>query len=272
MLAIAVFYAFACQGACSSSTSPPSSEPSADQACSDSSHARCTRFMTCSSTWLSEVYSDEATCESRVKTACMNAAAAPQNANSPSKVEACATAIPGWSCDDIVAGANPPAACEQVTGPVAMGSPCSANGQCQTGFCGLSNSACGTCTVAPTAGQPCTGAHQCAPGLACAGDGNCAAFAKQGAACGASQPCAPGNQCVGGACKQTDSAVAAGQPCGNVNGMSVGCVGGTCENQGGTVMCAARAADGAVCNPPGGPFCEPPALCVGGTCQIAACK
>jgi hypothetical protein len=269
LLAVAAFV-LVCQGACSGTAS--TAGPSADQSCSDSAHARCTRYESCSAVWLSEVYADEATCESRVKASCLNSLSAPSNANNPSHNESCATAIPGWSCGDIVIGANAPAACAQVTGPLATGAACYANGQCQTGFCGFANASCGTCMAAPQVGEPCTGPHQCGPGLTCAGDGKCALFALPGTACGTSQPCAPGNQCIGSVCKATATAVAAGQPCGNVNGTVTGCLDGSCENQGGKLVCVARAAPGAACNVTGGPFCQAPALCVGGSCQIPACK
>jgi hypothetical protein len=257
--------------ACSSSSSPAPVTPvgpTADQACGDAAKARCTRIQTCSAMHLAVLYGDEAACETRLKANCVSALAAPSNANTPTLVAGCTTAMPGWACNDFLIGANPPAACAQSTGSVAAGGPCYAAGQCQSGFCAISTAACGVCAVAPTAGLACTASNQCGPGLLCGSDGNCVVPAQKDATCGAGQVCSPGNLCIAGTCKAIDSTATAGQACGNVSGKTVACASGTCEK----AVCVARATDGAACNPSTGPVCEPPAFCVGGTCQIALCK
>jgi len=216
------------------------------------------------------VYGDLATCESRLKASCVTALGVTGNANTPQKVSDCAAAVATWTCDDFVIGANPPAACAQVTGSVAIGSPCSAAGQCQSGFCAYSASACGACAAAPTAGQPSTPTDQCGPALVRGANGNCQVPSKAGAACGAMQVCSAGLRCIGGTCKALDSTVSTGA-CGDVSGKVVGCTQGTCPG-GMMPMCVARAADGAACDLTKGPFCMAPALCISGTCQHPACK
>ncbi len=257
--------------ACSSSSSSPGGTSIA-QACSDSAQARCIQIQTCSSTWLAELYGTEAACETRIDLECNNGLSAPQNANTPSNVEACVAQIPGWNCSDFLVGANPPSACAQVLGSAANGSPCSAAGQCQSGFCAYATSHCGTCAVQPTPGQACTGARQCGPGLECNAQNTCVVRAATGAACGPGIVCAPGDRCVKGTC-ETDTATAnPGAACGSVANVVTGCVTGTCEpGAQAQPVCVARAAVGAACDDTNGPFCTPPALCVGGTCQEPTC-
>jgi hypothetical protein len=256
--------------ACSSSTSGSgASGPTTDQACADSAAARCQRIATCSAVRIQELYGDEATCEARVKANCVSALGAPSNANTPANVASCTAAVPSWACGDILTGANPPAACAQVMGPLANAAACYAAGQCQSGFCGFSSSACGACTPPPGVGQPATSAGQCSPGLVRASaDGTCVAPVALGGKCdGKTAICAPSTLCVMSTCTAIDSTTPPGQPCGNVGGKTVACAGGNCIM--GT--CVAHATDGAACDLTGGPYCEPPALCVGGTCQTAMC-
>jgi hypothetical protein len=255
---------------CSSSSSGTDQGPAGPtivQACSDSAAARCNRIQACSATTLAQLYGDLATCPTRVKANCTSSLNAPQNGNNPPKVAACSAAIGGWGCDDFLIGANPPVACVQSTGPVAVGSPCYAFGQCQTGFCDQSSAACGACAAAPTAGQLCTGANQCGPGLSCASDGHCVVPVKLSATCSASVPCTPGGHCISGVCKAVDSTAAASQPCGDMGGKTVACTDGTCEKS----VCVARVPAGQTCDLKNGPFCQQPALCIGGTCQTPMC-
>src|SRR5689334_10538834 len=95
-----------------------SSSPTADSACADVAHARCTRLADCSVVAIQIRYGDEATCEAREKLNCTDAAAAPGTGNSPQRTEDCAQAIGGWGCTDFLDGASIPLACIQVTGAV----------------------------------------------------------------------------------------------------------------------------------------------------------
>jgi hypothetical protein len=260
--------AVACGG-----TATSVAEPSGDQACTDSARARCGRIQACSAVHLAELYGDEASCESRVKANCLSTLAAPSNGNTPGHVAACADAIGGWSCGDFFLSANPPPACAQPTGPLAAGAACYAAGQCQTGFCAIGASACGACAALPGAGEPCTPTRQCGPGMQCTGDLTCRVPGVEGDACGKSAGCAPGLRCVGGSCAAYASAAARGQPCGVVGGKAVTCTAGDCQIPTGTTAgtCVGRSTEGAACDQTAGPFCEPPAVCVSGTCRIPSC-
>ena len=261
----------ACGGSTSDAGAPADggvdAGPTIAQACADSAHTRCTKIQSCSAIRIAQLYGDEASCEARVKTTCVANLSAPGNANNPAANEACVAAEDGWACGEFLTGENPPAACTQKLGPLATGAACSAFGQCQSGFCQYSTSACGACQPAPTSGQPCSPTHQCGPGLACSGSKTCIAAAAADAACGTSQPCGPGLMCISAVCKAIDSTVAAGQPCGNVGGKTVACTSGTCEK----AVCVGYAADGAPCDDTAGPFCTPGAFCIAGTCRLPAC-
>jgi hypothetical protein len=269
---VSCFVAFALMAACSGN-SVSGTGPDANQTCTNSAHARCTRIQTCSSYRLAELYGDEASCEDRVKANCLNLVSAPGTGNSTTHVAGCAAAIASWNCTDFLVDANPPPECAPVTGSVPNGGACYVAPQCQSSYCAIGANACGTCASPPTAGQPCTPTRGCATGLFCTSDLTCATPAGGGAACGKSQSCAPGFRCVGGTCTAYDSAATAGQPCGQVNGKLIGCAAGSCTiptgNSAGT--CTNRGADGATCDLAAGPVCETPALCVSGTCQIPAC-
>lgn len=173
----------------------------ADQACADTAHARCTLLESCSAVRVQVVYGDEATCESRIKQNCVNALAAPSTGNTPAATEACAQAYAGWACADFLDGANVPQACAQVTGSLASGAACEFAGQCQSGFCAIvPGAACGTCAAPPKAGDSCAQLTTCGnnAGLTCTQDTQtCVVLAAQGAACGKGAPCGTGLSCVG---------------------------------------------------------------------------
>jgi hypothetical protein len=171
---------------------------SADQACGDSAHAQCTKLQTCSPLNLQTAYGDEATCETRLKTNCVNALAAPSTGNSSDKTEACAQAYAAYACTDYSNKTNIPTACAQATGSLANGAACSFPGQCLTGFCAIAPSgACGTCAAVPAQGASCANLTSCGPTLVCTSDTQvCTPYAALNAACGQGQPCGTGLSCV----------------------------------------------------------------------------
>jgi hypothetical protein len=189
---------------CSSSTASNGADawgggPTADQACADSAHAKCTRLQTCSAADVETRYGDEQTCESREKRSCANALAAPGNGNNPTKTEACSQEYATWSCTDYLDTANVPAACKQASGSVADGAACAFAGQCASGFCAIvPGSACGTCGAPPSPGASCAQLTNCGQGLVCTFDTQvCVVYAASGAPCGKGAPCGAGLSCVG---------------------------------------------------------------------------
>jgi hypothetical protein len=191
---------------------------SADQACGDNAHDRCTRLQECSAEQMTVDYGSEGACETRLKLNCLNAIAAPSSGNTAARSEACAQAYATESCTDLLDD-NPPPSCVQATGSLANGEPCAFPGQCQTGFCAIVPGAgCGTCAAAPVAGASCLTLTTCGQVLSCITSvTTCSSFAPQGEPCSKSALCGTGLYCVGstnttpGTC---DSAVEdAGAPC-----------------------------------------------------------
>lgn len=172
---------------------------SAQQACQDEAHQRCTRLEACAPGRIQTQFGDEGTCESRYALTCTSALAAPNQGNTPATLEACAQAIPGWACTDFLDDQNAPSACVQQTGSVASGGACGFAGQCQSGYCAIApNALCGTCAAPPSAGDSCAQLSTCGQGLFCTEDTQtCVVVAAQGAACGKGAPCGASLFCVG---------------------------------------------------------------------------
>jgi hypothetical protein len=191
---------------------------SADQACGDNAHDRCTRLQECSAEQMVVDYGTEGACETRLKLNCLNAISAPSSGNTAARSEACAQAYASESCTDLL-DEKPPAACVQATGLLADGEPCAFPGQCQTGFCAIVPGAgCGTCAAAPVAGASCTTLTTCGQVLTCISSvATCSGFALQGGPCSKSALCGTGLFCVGsttttpGTCEP--SVEDAGAPC-----------------------------------------------------------
>jgi hypothetical protein len=182
--------------ACSSSSG--GGGPSADQACTDSAHAVCSKMQTCAPANVQTAYGDEPTCETRIKASCTNSLSAPSTGAAPSSTEACAQAYANYACADYLNKTNIPTACQQVTGSIATGAACEFPGQCQSGFCAVApGSACGKCAATPKQGDSCAQLTSCGPTLTCSSDTLvCTTVAAQGAACGSGQPCGAGLSCV----------------------------------------------------------------------------
>jgi hypothetical protein len=202
--------------ACSPSSS--SGGPSADQACTDSAHATCTKMQTCEPTNLQAVYGDEPTCETRLKTSCLNALSAPSTGATPSLSESCAQAYANYACADYRDKTNIPMPCQQASGSLAAGGACEFAAQCQTGFCAIApGSACGKCATTPKQGDSCAQLTSCGATLTCASDTLvCTTVAAQGQSCGSGQPCgaslscvAPGGAGTAGTCQAAGTQVGA---------------------------------------------------------------
>ncbi|HMF44294.1 MAG TPA: hypothetical protein VKQ32_26660 [Polyangia bacterium] len=228
-----------------------SSGPTADSACADLAAKRCTQRSMCSAlpgsndpgASLVRTYGDMATCKSREALACRNGMAAKGTGNSPSKAESCVAAFGTYTCQDFFDN-NPPAACA-VTGTLANASPCTFNGQCQSGYCqGTKNSMCGACADSPAAGADCS-TSTCGHNQRCvAQDQTCEDVVSMGGACDATHPCDNGLACFGdtattmGTCEPAGTNV--GAACGG--GTMPGCdntLGLYCAGATGSKTCAA---------------------------------
>jgi hypothetical protein len=209
--------------------SPDAGTPA--EACAAYAEARCTQLDACSNaTYTVLHYGTQTTCMSNVAAECVNALAAPQTAATPRFYAACAAAVATESCANLF-GANPPAACAPLAGPLATGSPCFASGQCQTTYCAVPSTAnCGVCAAVPVAGNPCSVDADCGSRnqLTCSKAGTCVTYGELSASCDKNDPCSPGLSCVGADAKK---------------GLA-----GTCNASAATVGAACDPATGATCD------------------------
>ena len=118
--------------ACSDTVAPPSG-PTATQSCTSLAQAECARRDACSNHfYIQRVYGDIATCEQRVRDACVTSLGAHGTGQTPTRVQACATAYPTISCVDLTNGDNLPSACGAIAGSLANGAQCRFASQCQS--------------------------------------------------------------------------------------------------------------------------------------------
>jgi hypothetical protein len=276
---------------------------SAEQACLDRAYAYCTQLQRCSTTAIVIRFGDVQTCKKYVEGECVGALTAPSSSGTVAQTEACAAAEPSWGCNDILYNQNIPPPCVQPAGPLANGSPCTVNQQCQTLWCArATGEACGACAVPPLSGDPC-GGGSCPSPLVCSSASICVAYVEMGNQCSPTSPCDSGLTCVGGICEAgvttINSPCAAGGPgCDMFSGLACNAQSGSCktlllvgggeacgevENQPNTCImgvclrgaCVSYAALGEACDVDTGPACAPILRCIltadGGTagaCQI----
>ncbi len=283
--------------ACGGSTGTVSNV-SAQQACTDFGSAVCGAVDACSPALVQLQYGGISTCQMRAQTTCSTALGANGTGMTPDTMEACAKALSGDSCANVVSN-NPPGACNAVAGQLANGMPCGDPSQCQSQYCNTGTD--GTCGACGTrAGATCVRDADCNYGQLCVGTPKtCVAPGMSGASCDDNHPCNKTLACKGGACAAPDEAggtcvignannvfgscdslkglycgltktcqaiafASAGQPCGVKNGVLTACAAnGTCSAAG---TCDAAVADGASCT--AASHCLPPAQCSGGVCKL----
>ena len=282
---------------CGSSVSP-------DKACTDLAAAFCTEISNCAQPLITLGYGDVATCQARLKLSCLPSLMAPSTSATPDKLDSCATALNGASCDALFTRQTP-AACVPDAGKLANGNACGDDAQCMSKYCKkAANQVCGVCGDKSAAGGSCALDADCQDQLKCV-NMTCVAYVAVGGACDATHPCAQPNVCknavcavpqeagqsctpgsggdIFGDCNQTKGLACsptartcapvmlagAGQACGFINMAFVGCAAaGHCKLNGIMGTCLQAAADGAACDTTNGPDCEPPAQCVNGACKL----
>ena len=185
-----------------------------EQACAEAAAAYCAAFARCIPIYITAYFADLASCVSRVTLGCRPAFGLKGTSSTPAIYSACAQALPGATCDDLLAGKTP-AACPPLPGMLGDGTGCGDDAQCQSSFCarplGQSCGACGpspgagaacdkiacgrglgcvnkVCVARATAGMPCDDGHPCIASLSCQGAGQgkmgtCAIQVRAGAAC-----------------------------------------------------------------------------------------
>jgi hypothetical protein len=283
------------------------SDVTASQACADFATTNCQKLQACAPSILQTDYGDLATCAARFQLACPPGPATIGSTWKPGALEGCSRSLEAQTCTDYLTGylsGESPGACA-LTGSIPLGSSCAVDSQCASGFCQtLAANSCGACATRSPVGGACAYPADCEQtGLTCVG-GSCVPLAVLGAECDETHPCQPllycsaNGMCVarlglGATCDSTipnpcdltlsltcslDSKcvvapiASIGAPCGSTAGGAVTVCesSGECLTPGGSTLgtCQAAAADGTTCNPTLGPYCMPPAACLGAECTI----
>lgn len=218
-------------------------------ACTTLVKARCQRLDGCTNMLGVKVaYGDEATCESRGVSECVDAIMAMGSSATPDHDVACATAIGSESCEDFFDNIIP-TACIPAAGTIGSGDACGANAQCESTFCSVTkDTICGACADLPMAGVSCAVNADCGRNLVCVKDagataGSCAAPVTKGGPCLRAGECTAGTACVGA------------KPAQNMKG--------TCQAQGTMVgaACDAKRTTLADCDKHLGLYCSPAGMC-----------
>lgn len=203
----------------------------------------------------------------------------------------CADAWDNASCDAVFS-LDPLPGCRH-DGTRAIGQPCNSTLQCASNFCKQTGYACGTCAAQPGVGAPCSGDWDCGDKAYCAPDQTCQIAGQLNDSCSTNRPCEGQFSCANGVCVVTLQAgahcdAAAGLTCDFVD-KELSCSSSTCASisprnsgeacgagtycaklgvcTGGTCV-AAPSENGGACDASKGLYCEWPALCVNGACQM----
>jgi hypothetical protein len=245
VLSVPVLIAQACSG---------KSEPapvSDDQAAADAANAFCSRVSACVPALTSLQWGDASTCTSKYKNVLLGTLHATGTSATPASLEACAQAIPGASCDDLL-DRNLPDPCRAKAGSLMDGQACGDNSQCTGKMCNIApGKICGVCSAPAAAGAACQSNEDCDYGLDCVGAAAmkvCTARAAAGQPCDGAHTCLPTLACKAGTCGTPDPADTA-------------CVAGkdTCDT-----------AHGVFCNPISSKCVKVTFAKPGGTCGIVS--
>jgi hypothetical protein len=178
------------------------------QACGMWADTYCARLSTCAAFRLEAEFTSANTCRERLRTACVNEAAAPGSGLIAFSLVRCSQQLPALGCVDLLAGQLPDTCRPAGMRPVGM--ECAVDTQCASGHCGVERDedGCGTCEGRGARGAPCERDGACLSGLTCH-EGFCTEPAGESASC-AKQPCLPHLACVEGKCVKPR---AAGEAC-----------------------------------------------------------
>jgi hypothetical protein len=216
--------------------------PTAEEACAEGAYQRCSHFSDCSPVYIQLHYGNVDTCRANIKAACMVDTAAPSSGSTPSSVEACASAIAGWDCNDYLDETNGPPQCVY-KGTEPNGTPCGAGPQCQSNYCAIvPGNVCGKCADLPAPGSSCANLTTCGTGVPCVSATQlCQPYSTLGGACGAGIFCASNLACAGSSGTANDgncqtaiavsgaSCVNTGPGCSELQGVSCSSLSNQCE-------------------------------------------
>jgi hypothetical protein len=173
-------------------------DPEVDAACTAFATVRCQKLDACTNdTGVKIRFGTQATCVARYKLTCIKGLEAAGTGATIASTNACAAALPGESCDAFFDGPPVPD-CAVPMGSRAANAACITGSQCMSGFCSQDPElACGTCALAPQAGESCAATGDCGY-LACGKSSlTCVAYGTAGVACDKDHPCHASLSCVG---------------------------------------------------------------------------
>jgi hypothetical protein len=251
----------------------------------------CANNQFCAPALFSYRYRDLDDCQARVASELAPIILAPGSGVTGLRLIDCGLALDAQSCDDFFS-ARRVFACV-IRGTRVLREPCIFDDQCESGFCPRKPGFCGTCALAPSAGEACAAGDRCGLGMIC-NDGTCAYQARFGQTCSATRPC-ESNYVCSGTCRA--QATTPGAACGNATTSptcdetaGVTCVSGTCRTfvvhgtgescglSGSTLYvcrnnapcsgnkCQAPLKTGDACSLTQGPECVPPDECIDSKC------
>jgi hypothetical protein len=171
----------------------------AEQACSETASALCSKFATCAPFAVTILFGDMATCIDIAKTGCLGSLQATKTAATPDIFMKCSQDLKMAACENVLAHQSPPS-CHPSGGTVGNGMACGDDWQCMSGHCSIpDNSTCGVCANLGAAGGACPNKtdDECEFGLVCADNMLCVAPGAAGGSCDGNYPCANPLVCMG---------------------------------------------------------------------------
>lgn len=263
-----------------------------DDAISRFALANCDRTRQCIPGYLHRNYGSYDECVARTVLNDQWIAALPGVSWDASAFSECADAWKNASCSAMFA-LDPLPGCRH-DGTRGVGEPCNAGLQCASNFCKQTGYACGQCAAQPAVGAPCAGDWDCGDKTYCAPDQTCQAPGQLNDSCSPTRPCSGEFSCANGTCVATVQAgghcdTTAGLTCDFVGSELLCSTGSTCvsitphdsgEACGSGDYCAKLGVctngtcapgpdeNGGACDASKNLFCEWPALCVNGACQM----
>ncbi len=268
----------------------PAAEGPIAPACAQYASSRCDLLDRCAPTLLRIDFGTRDACTTQMNDLCMTTASLPGAALKTSAVSACASELAASSCEQFQARVDRPFCDEAGGGTLGTGAACTSGYQCASRACfSDASGVCGSCQAPVAAGGGCRTSLDCPNGTTCSGY-VCLPASGVGGTCDTTHACGGYLLCVNGQCEPSPAAgeACAGGACSNKLGLNCDTASQTCqaisiaaegdacgmqvacEAHGACVQGTCKSAVGAErpCDSAAGPYCQVPAMCVGGWCKI----
>ena len=154
----------------------------AEEACSRYASRLCDLIQRCNPFAVKEIYGTVDACRMRLQEGCPSRFTLAGSTSTPADLDACGSALSGYSCDDYLYSSKMPSECQLRPGKLPDGAPCGRNEQCESTKCHQTSISCGTCQPRAAVGAKCIETDDCATGLTCAVDG-CTPISELGQPC-----------------------------------------------------------------------------------------